>query len=173
MNPTAHYMIPGTVAFIPGWILLFITILTLAILQPTLFIYTGSSSYGNIISPFLLIFTIGSLMPAFDDLFAYIFGKPFAHHSLFHSFAGTVTTFIIFYFLGGFEIGKYALLGNFYHIFFNFFLDYTTLLFPLTYREFGLTHIIKITTYQIKVVFYPLILLIFGWAILTSVWEIR
>lgn len=165
MSPTAHHMKPGAVAFIPGWILLFITILTLAILYPGVFETTNPS---QVISSLLLAFILGSLMPAFDDLFAFCFGPPFAHHSLFHSFLGIMVTFLIFYIFAGSNIAIYAALGNSYHIFFNFFLDYTTLFFPLTYREFGLTDIIRLSTYQIKVVFYPLILLLFAYAVLSA-----
>lgn len=168
MNSEAHYMKPGAVAFIPGWVLLFITILTLTILKPDIFFISVQSSHQQIISPFLLAFILGSLMPAFDDLFTYIFGRPFAHHSLFHSFFGLVITYLVFYIVSNPTVAIYAIFGNIYHIFFNFLLDYTTLFFPLTYREFGLTDIIKLSTYQIKVVFYPLILVLFAYAVLVA-----
>ena len=164
MNQTAHYMKPGAVAFIPGWIILFITILTIAILFPTLFPNTPNSSYP--ISPLLFAFLIGSLLPAFDDLLAFLFGRPFAHHSLFHSFVGSVITYVSFLVLSGGEVAKYALFGNLYHIFFNFYLDVVTPFFPFTYREFGLTDITKVSTYWLKVIHYPLIFILFAWSII-------
>lgn len=160
MNAKAHRMAPGAVSFIPGWIMLFITILILALFFPSLFPYSQISQ-SQLINAYFLAFIIGSLMPAFDDLFAFLFGPPFAHHSLFHSFFGSILTYFFFLILGGSEIAKYALFGNLYHIFFNFYLDYVTLFFPLTYREFGLTDIIKVSTYWIKAIHYPLILLLF------------
>ena len=85
MNPKAYYMKPGAVASIPGWIILFITILTIAILFPSLFL-SNQTNLQYPINTFLFAFLIGSLLPTFDDLFAFLFGPPFAHHSLFHSF---------------------------------------------------------------------------------------
>lgn len=167
INPKAHYMKPGAVAFIPGWILLFITILTWAIFFPGFFSNSHlDKPYIQIISPLLLSFLIGSLMPAFDDLFAYLFGPPFAHHSLFHSFFGSLITFLFFYLISTPDIAMYAFLGNLYHICFNAILDYVTLFFPLSYREFGLTDLVGFSTYQIKILFYPLILILFGLAVL-------
>lgn len=169
MKRQPHIMLAGSIAFIPGWILLFITILSLAMLSPNLF--QGGDihkPFQQVISPLLLVFMIGSLMPAFDDLFAFVFGPPFAHHSLFHSFLGCFITFGFFFLTSGAEIAKFALFGNLYHIAFNFILDYVTIFFPLTYREFGLTDLIGKTTYQIKIILYPVILIIFGFAILVS-----
>lgn len=165
MNAKAHRMAPGAVSFIPGWIMLFITILTLALFFPSLF--PPQMSQSQLINTYLLVFIIGSLMPAFDDLFAFLFGPPFAHHSLFHSLFGSTLTYFFFLILGGSEIAKYAVFGNLYHIFFNFYLDYVTLFFPLTYREFGLTDIVKVSTYWIKASHYPIILLLFAIAIFT------
>lgn len=157
MHPKAHYMKPGAVAFIPGWVILFITILTGAILFPSLF-------PNNTI---LFIFIIGSLLPVFDDLLAFIFGPPFAHHSLFHSFPGVILTYFFFFLTGGGEIAKYAFLGNMYHIFFNFYLDVVTPFFPFSYREFGLTSITRISTYWLKVINYPIIFILFAYAVIT------
>lgn len=166
MHPKAHRMAPGTVAFIPGWVILFITILILAVLFPSLF-PQPITVQSKLINIYLFAFIIGSLMPTFDDLFAFLFGPPFAHHSLFHSFFGSILTFIIFFIFSDPEVAKYAFFGNIYHIFFNFYLDYVTPFFPFTYREFGLTDIIKISTYWIKVVNYPIILLLFAFAVST------
>jgi len=155
INPEAHFMEPGTVAFIPGWIILFITILTFVMLRPKLFKL-----------PYLIAFTVGSLMPAFDDLFAFIFGTPFAHHSLFHSLLGPVITYLIFIFISNKKPAKYALLGNLYHIIFNFYFDFLALFFPFTYQEFGLTDIIKVNTYWIKATHYPIIFALFTYALI-------
>jgi len=163
INKKSHFMKPGAVAFIPGWIMLFILVLTLAIFFPDFF---GKSLNNYPFSIGLLAFILGSLMPAFDDLFGFVFGPPFAHHSLFHSFAGLFVTYIIFLVIGDQSIAQYALYGNATHIIFNYYLDYTTLFFPFTYREFGLTHIIKIHTYWIKAINYPIILLAFALALL-------
>lgn len=165
MNPQAHFMPPGTVAFIPGWIWLFIIILTLAMLSPKLFIPKKADKEA-IISPYLLSFIIGSLMPIGDDLLTFLLGPPLAHHSLFHSILGSLITFTIFKLISTNQIAKYAFYGNLFHIFFNYYFDFVTLFFPFTYQEFGLTDIIKIHTYWIKAVSYPAILLLFGLAIL-------
>lgn len=165
MHPKAHYMKPGAVAFIPGWIILFITILTFAVLFPSLF-KNGSTNSIYPINGFLFAFIIGSLLPVFDDLFAFLFGPPFAHHSLFHSFFGSAITYAIFFFLGGSEIAKYVFLGNLYHIFFNFYFDVVTPFFPLSYREFGLTSIIRVSTYWLKVINYPIIFILFFMSII-------
>lgn len=164
IHAKAHHMKPGAVAFIPGWIILLITILTLAILIPSLF-PEPKTVQSQLINIYLLAFIIGSLIPAFDDILAFLFGPPFAHHSLFHSFFGSILTFFFFLILSSSEIAKYALLGNLYHIFFNFYLDYVTLFFPLTYREFGLTDIIKISTYWLKAIHCPIIFVLFAYAI--------
>lgn len=159
-------MKPGTVAFVPGWIILFITILTLATLFPSFF-QSEQISKQLIINPFLFAFILGSLMPAFDDLLAFLFGPPFAHHSLFHSLIGVLLTYLLFLLIGTSDIAKYALLGNLYHILFNFYLDYVTPFFPFTYREFGLTNLIRVSTYWLKVIHYPIIFILFAWAVFT------
>ncbi len=165
MNPKAYYMKPGAVASIPGWIILFITILTIAILFPSLFL-SNQTNLQYPINTFLFAFLIGSLLPTFDDLFAFLFGPPFAHHSLFHSFLGATFTFIFFFILADDQVAKYALFGNLYHIFFNFYLDVVTPFFPFSYREFGLTSLTRISTYWLKVVHYPIIFILFAWAII-------
>lgn len=165
MHSRAHYMKPGAVAFIPGWIILFITILEVAILFPSFF--PGGSVNLYPINSFLFAFIIGSLLPSFDDLFAFVFGPPFAHHSLFHSLPGAVLTYIFFFLLAGSEVAGYAFFGNLYHIFFNFYLDVVTLFFPFTHREFGLTNLTGISTYWLKVINYPIIFILFAWAIIT------
>ena len=164
IHPKAHYMEPGTVAFIPGWIILFITILTMAVLFPSLFPNTTQSN-TILINPLLFAFIIGSLMPTFDDLLAFLFGPPFAHHSLFHSFLGSTITYIAFLIMGGSENARYVFMGNLYHIFFNFYLDIVTPFFPFSYREFGLTSLIKVSTYWLKVIHYPIIFILFAWAV--------
>lgn len=165
MNPQAHFMPPGAVAFIPGWIWLFIIILTLAMLFPKLFI-PNKVAQKTIVNPYLLSFIIGSLMPIGDDLLAFLLGPPLAHHSLFHSLSGSLVTLVIFKIISTSQIAKYAFYGNLFHIFFNYYFDFVTLLFPFTYQEFGLTDIVKIHTYWIKTISYPAILLLFGLAIL-------
>lgn len=165
MHPKAHYMKPGAVAFIPGWIILFITILSIATFFPSLFAPNASNNTYPM-NPFLFAFIIGSLMPVFDDLLAFLFGPPFAHHSLFHSFLGAVLTYIFFFFLGGNQIAQYAILGNLYHIFFNFYLDIVTPFFPFSHREFGLTSFIHVSTYWIKVINYPIIFIFFFLAVI-------
>ncbi len=163
MNATAHFMEPGTIAFVPGWIILLITIFTFSILFPRVF---PKSKKEFLINPYLLAFIIGSLMPVFDDLFPFVFGKPFAHHSLFHSLIGVGLTFLIFRIFSTTKIAKYAFGGNLAHIFFNFYLDRVTLLFPFTYQEWGLTDLTAISTYWLKVINYPIIFLLFAWAII-------
>jgi len=158
IHPQAHYMEPGTVAFIPGWIILFIFILGIALICPKLF---GKNDQKFPITPPLLAFTAGSLMPAFDDLFAFVFGPPFAHHSLFHSLMGASLTYVLFLIISTKPLAKYALFGNLTHITFNFYLDFTTLFFPFTYQEQGLSNLIHINTYWLKAIHYPIILLIF------------
>lgn len=164
INPTAHYMQEGAVAFIPGWIWLEIIVITIALLYPKLFSKDKKQKY-SIINPYFLAFLIGSLMPAFDDLLAFVLGEPFAHHSLFHSLIGSVITYAIFWIISNKDFAKYALFGNLTHTFFNFYLDYVTLFFPLTYQEFGLTDITNISTYWLKVIHYPIILILFIYAI--------
>lgn len=164
-HPEFHFMEPGSVAFIPGWIILFLTILTLAILFPRLF-QLSNKKQSTIINPYLLAFIVGSLMPVFDDILAFVFGPPFAHHSLFHSFFGSILTFLFFRTSSSQAIAKFAFFGNLYHIFFNFYFDYVTLFFPITYREFGLTDILHISTYWIKATHYPLIFGLFAYAVL-------
>ncbi len=156
-----HIMLAGSVAFIPGWIMLFIVILTIVMLFPNLFPSTNNQA----ISPALLAFIIGSLIPAFDDLLAFVFGKLFAHHSIFHSFTGVLIIYVFSLILSTPEIAKYFLLGGLFHLFFNYYLDYTTLFFPFTYREYGLTDLTKISTYGLKVIHYPIIILLFCFAI--------
>lgn len=166
INPSAHFMEAGSVAFIPGWIILLITIITLALLFPKLFSVTQKlASETRIFNPHLLAFILGSLMPVFDDLLTFIFGPPFAHHSLFHSFIGTATTYFLFRIIATREAAKYAFFGNLYHILFNFYLDYVTFFFPFSYREFGLTDIIRVSTYWLKAIHYPIILLLFVFSI--------
>lgn len=164
-HPESHYMKAGAIAFVPGWIVLFMITLTLSIFAPSLF---PGSDFDNSypIRTTLFFFIIGSLMPAFDDLFAFVFGPPFAHHSLFHSFLGAAITYIIFFLIGESVVANYAVLGNLFHIFFNFYLDYVTIFFPVTYKEFGLTDFVKITTYGLKVIHYPIIFLVFTLAVL-------
>lgn len=165
MHPKAHYMKPGAVAFIPGWIILFITILTGATLFPSLFPQDTNSSH--LVNVFLFAFIIGSLIPAFDDLLAFLLGPPFAHHSLFHSFLGAALVYILFFLVNSGEIAKYVLFGNLYHIFFNFYLDVVTPFFPFSYKEFGLTSITHISTYWLKVIHYPIIFVLFSFAVVT------
>jgi len=168
MNSTAHFMQPGSVAFIPAWIILEITAITIVILFPQFFKgkLTKNTFSNQVVSTPFIAFIIGSLMPIFDDLFAFLFGPPFAHHSLFHSFFGVMITYILFRIISNSTYAKHAVLGNLLHIFFNFYFDYLTLFFPLTYQEFGLTDIIKVNTYFIKAVNYPIIFILFAFAIL-------
>src|SRR3990167_760616 len=113
-NPRTHFIEPGSVNFIPAWIILLIGIITVALLFPKIF-----SKRDNLISPLLLAFILGSLMPAFDDIFTFFLGPPFAHHSIFHSITtGPIITFIIFARISGLKIAKYAVLGNLSHTFF-------------------------------------------------------
>lgn len=162
INPSAHFMQQGAVAFIPGWIWLQMLIFVIAVFLPYFFQYNAKKAA---ISPYLFAFFIGSLMPVFDDLLAFVFGPPFAHHSLFHSLLGSVITYLIFRLLFNKEVAKYAFFGNILHILFNFYLDYVTFLFPLTYQEFGLTDITHISTYWLKVIHYPILLLLFAVAV--------
>lgn len=175
MNPKSYFMPPGAVSFIPGWIWLLIVVFSIALLFPKLFIPKKSDVKisNELINPFLFAFIIGSLMPAFDDLFAFLFGPPFAHHSIFHSLFGSFLTFIIFRSFSTPTVAKYAFWGNITHTLFNFYLDYVTLFFPLTTQEWGLTHIIKVNTYWLKVIHYPVILTLFGYSILNYFWQIK
>lgn len=161
MSQNAHFMQGGAVAFVPGWVILFIIILSVGVIWPDFF---GKDESREIINPAFFAFIVGSLMPVFDDLLAYIIGKPFAHHSLFHSPIGSLLTFLIFLIIGE-QYAMYALTGNLSHIFFNFYLDRVTLIFPLSYREFGLADFLKITTRTMKVIHYPVIFLGFTYAI--------
>lgn len=164
INPESHFMKPGAVSLIPGWIWLEMIIFILAVLKPNLFKF-NLKNRNYLISPLLFAFFIGSLMPVFDDILAFLFGPPFAHHSLFHSFLGSLLTFLIFRSISKFEIALYALAGNLLHIFFNFYLDYVSLFFPLTYQEFGLTDILRINTYWLKIIHYPILLIFFTYSI--------
>jgi len=170
MNPRAHFMIPGDIGFIPPWIFLFIVILAVVLLFPKLFRYPKDK---YVISPNLLAFLIGSIMPIIDDLSTFVFGPPFAHHSLFHSFIGSIITYTIFRIISTKEIAKFAFLGNLTHIFFNFYFDYVALFFPFTYQETGLADIIRVNTYWIKAIHYPIILLLFVFAILRFFLKLR
>lgn len=167
MNSNAHFMQPGAVDFVPAWIIMIITILELAILFPKFFDYSKESKF-KIISPFLLFFLFGSLMPIFDDILAFLFGPPFAHHSIFHSLFGATLTFIIFRLLSTSRIALYAFYGNLFHIFFNFYFDGVTLFFPLTYYQYGLTDLIKLSTYWIKATHYPIIFTTYLYLIIKS-----
>lgn len=160
INPSSHFMKEGAVALIPGWIWLEMIVFTLAIFKPDLF-RVSSKTKTQIISPPLFAFILGSLMPVFDDIFAFLLGPPFAHHSLFHSLIGSIITFLSFRLIANKKIAIYALVGNLLHIFFNFYLDYVSLFFPFTYQEFGLTDILRINTYWLKVIHYPIILGLF------------
>ena len=160
MSADAHFMQPGSVDFVPAWIIMIITILELAIIFPRFFTYSKDSKL-KIISPLLLSFFFGSLMPIFDDILVFLFGPPFAHHSIFHSISGSILTFTIFRLLSTKEIALFALYGNLFHIFFNFYFDTVTLFFPLTYRQFGFTDLVKLSTYWIKAINYPIIFSVF------------
>lgn len=159
-NPGAHFIEPGSVDFVPAWIIMIITILEAAIIFPKFFTEDRESKL-KVISPFLLFFFFGSLMPIFDDILAFLFGPPFAHHSVFHSLFGTGLTFITFSLLTTKRLALFALFGNLYHVFFNFYFDYVTLFFPLTYGQYGLTDITGLDTYWIKAITYPVIFLVF------------
>lgn len=166
INPAAHFMEPGTVAFVPGWIILLITVITLTLLFPKLFLVNHKlSSENKIFNSYLLAFIVGSLMPVFDDLLAFIFASPFAHHSLFHSLLGVALTYFLFRVISTHPIAKYAFFGNLYHIFFNFYLDYVTFFWPFTYREFGFTEFVRVDTYWLKAVNYPIAFLLFMFSI--------
>lgn len=164
MNPSSHFMQPGSVAFIPAWIILLMATFTIAMLFPKLFDKSNPDK-KEILNPFLIAFVVGTLMPVFDDLLAFTFGPPFAHHSLFHSFLGPLITYVLFRIIGNQTIAKYAVAGNLLHIFFNFYLDYVTLFFPFTYQEFGLTDLIKISTAWLKIISYPIILILFSFSV--------
>lgn len=163
MSKSSHFMKPGAVAFIPGWVILFIIILSVGMLWPNIF---DSSENQNtlLINRVFLAFIIGALMPVFDDLLAFMLGKPFAHHSLFHSLIGSAITYFIFILLSP-EVALFALYGNLSHTFFNFYLDRVAFFFPLSYREYGLADILKTSTYMMKVIHYPIIFLLFGLAV--------
>lgn len=165
MNPDAHFIQPGAVDFVPAWIIMIITVFELAIIFPKFFTYQKESKL-KIISPLLLFFFFGSLMPIFDDILAFLFGPPFAHHSVFHSFLGSILTFISFRLLSTDKFALYAFYGNLFHIFFNFFFDAVTLFFPLTYRQYGLTDLIMLSTYWIKAISYPIIFSVFVYLML-------
>lgn len=160
MNPASNFITPGSVDFVPAWIIMIITILELAIIFPKYFTYSKQSKL-KIISPYLLFFFFGSLMPIFDDIFSFVFGPPFAHHSIFHSLLGSILTFTIFRLLSTKNIALFALYGNLYHIFFNFYFDSVTLFFPLTYQQYGFTDLIGLRTYWIKAINYPIIFSVF------------
>jgi hypothetical protein len=162
VNPEAHFMTPGSVGFIPPWVFLFITVLAFVLLFPKFFSYPKV----KVMSPLLLAFLVGTLMPVFDDLAAFVFGPPLAHHSLFHSLLGLLVTYLLFRLIATTPIAKYAFWGNLAHILFNFYFDYLTLFFPFTYQEFGLTDILKVDTYWIKAIHYPLILLLFAYSVI-------
>lgn len=170
MNPHAHFMAPGSVGFIPPWIFMFITIFTFVSYFPRFF---RDRKDDPIISPYLLAFFIGSLMPIFDDLSAFIFGPPYAHHSVFHSLFGSLLTYVLFRIISTPDIAKYAFFGNLTHTFFNFYFDYVTLFFPFTYREFGLTDILRIDTFWIKAIHYPIILILFFFSMLRFFHRLR
>ena len=162
-NPQTHFIQPGSINFIPAWILLLITIFTISFWFPKKFYKKNS-----LISPLLLAFILGSLMPAFDDLLTYLFGPPFAHHSLFHSLVtGPALTFVLFLLISKKRtVAKYAVLGNLSHSLFNFYFDSVALLFPLTYQEWGLTDLIRIQSYWIKATHYPFLLTLFSLGII-------
>lgn len=161
-NSQSYFIEPGSINFIPAWIMLLIAVLAIALAFPAKF-----AKKGRPIDPFLLAFISGSLMPAFDDLLTFVFGPPFAHHSLFHSvLTGPLITYLLFYFLGKKKIATYAVIGNLTHTFFNFSLDTVALFFPVTYEEWGLTNIIFVNTYWIKAFVYPFLLTAFSVAIL-------
>lgn len=168
MNNSAHFMQPGSVAFVPPWIIFEIAVITIALLFPKLFKDNTTKPFriASVISAPLVAFITGSLVPILDDFFAFLFGPPFAHHSLFHSLMGIIITYMLFRLISKQEYAIFAVLGNLFHIFFNFYFDYLTLFFPFTYREFGLTDIIGINTYLIKITHYPIIFILFAFAIL-------
>lgn len=163
MNPSAHMMKPGTVAFIPGWIILQMIIITIAVWFPNIF---QGNLYQGVISVYFLAFIIGSLIPVFDDILAFIFGPPFAHHSLFHSLFGSLLIYSVTRLFIGEQLVLYISTGQIVHIIFNYYLDYVTLFFPISYQEWGLTDITRISTYWLKAIHYPLILVCFLLSIL-------
>lgn len=154
-NPSAHFMEAGAIGFVPAWIILLTTILTFAMLKPKFFRHHT-----------FFAFVIGSLMPVLDDLFAFVFGPPFAHHSVFHSLFGPVISFLLFLLISNKRVAKFAFLGNLYHIIFNLYFDRATPLFPFTYQEFGLTDALGINTYWIKAAHYPIIFILFACAVI-------
>lgn len=158
MSPEANFIQPGSVDFVPAWIIMIITIIELSLIFPKIFIHNRDTKL-KIISPLLLFFFFGSLMPIFDDLLTFIFGPPFAHHSVFHSMTGALLTFAIFRVISTNRLALYAFYGNFFHIFFNFYFDAVTLFFPLTYQQYGLTDLVALSTYWIKAIHYPIIFL--------------
>lgn len=167
MNPAASFIQPGSVDFVPAWIIMIIVITELVIIFPKFFTYSKQSKL-KIISPLLLFFFFGSLMPIFDDILAFLFGPPFAHHSVFHSLFGSILTFTIFRLLSTNKIALYAFYGNLFHILFNFYFDTVTLFFPLTYQQYGFTDLIKLSTYWIKAITYPVIFSVFLFLIVKS-----
>lgn len=160
MNVGSHFIQPGAVDFVPAWIIMIIMIFELAILFPKFF-STAKDNQFKTISPLLLFFFFGSLMPIFDDMLAFIFGPPFAHHSVFHSLFGLILTFIIFRLLSTKKFAFYAFYGNLFHIFFNFYFDSVTLFFPLTYYQYGFTDFVGLSTYWIKAIHYPFIFVVY------------
>lgn len=177
MNPQASFVQPGSVDFVPAWIIMIITVIEISLVFPKFFNHNRKTSQEKgvrIISPVLLFFLFGSLMPIFDDIFAFLFGPPFAHHSVFHSIPGAILTFAIFRILSTERLALHALFGNLYHIFFNFYFDSTTLFFPLTYQQYGLSDLIKVNTYWIKAIHYPIIFFGFIYLMIkTSIQEKR
>lgn len=160
-HPDAYFADPGSINFIPAWVILLVVIITFALLRPKIFAHKNT-----LISPLLLAFILGSLMPVFDDLLTYLFGPPFAHHSLFHSvITGPLITYTLFLLIGNRLLAKYAVVGNLTHTLFNFTFDVVALFFPLTYQEFGLTNIIFVSTYWIKALGYPVILILLFYSI--------
>ena len=158
-NSEAHFMTPGSIQFIPAWILLLITIITFVLLKPN---YFDNNNYkSKLINPLFLAFIIGSLIPVFDDFFAFVLGPPFAHHSFFHSILGPPIILLLTSIIFNKVFAKYIALGHFAHILFNFYFDRITLFFPLTYREIGIGDVLGVSTYWIKIIHYPIILLLF------------
>ena len=164
MDPKSHFMEPGAVAFVPGWVILFIIILSMGAVFPGLFV-SNNNLGSNVINPAFFAFIVGSLMPVFDDLLAYIFGKPFAHHSLFHSFLGPIITYVFFLVLSP-NYASYAFMGNLSHSFFNFYLDRVAFFFPFSYKEHGLSDLVGVGTRALKAIHYPLIFLFFAYSLL-------
>ena len=150
-NPKSHFITPGAIDFVPAWVILYIAIFT----------YTLFNSKKFTLSTFLA-FSIGAVLPAIDDLLAFVIGPPFTHHSLFHSIIlGPTVTYLFFKIISNHKHAKMAFLGDLTHIFFNFYFDSLALLFPLTYQEFGLSDLAYLNTYWIKATHYPVIFLLF------------